>query len=230
MGSQKGEKDWDIFITTFDGIRWADPVNLTGLNGKRDEDPKFSPDGASIIYKSDGVLTQMDLNGKVISTYSVGDGEASMPYFMPNGTDILFENSKEIKMISKGVVRTIWGAPGLSSYYPIAISSNAFYFTQTQSNKTDRVMFSDLAGNATPLFFDSTVWDSSDPFPFENGMRYLFYVTTNRETGFGGYDVAVADLRLKKTWNLYTLNRKINTSMEELGPAWSSTAHYPKTV
>ena len=62
MGSQKDEKDWDIFITTFDGIRWAEPVNLTGLNGKRDEDPKFSPDGAAIIFKSDGVLTQIDLS------------------------------------------------------------------------------------------------------------------------------------------------------------------------
>ncbi len=91
-------------------------------------------------------------------------------------------------------------------------------------------MLSDLSGKATPLFFDSVVWDSSDPFPFEDGLRYLFYVTTNRETGFGGYDVAVADLKLKRTWNLYTLNRRINTSMEELGPAWSSTAHYPKTV
>ena len=230
MGSQKGRKDWDVFLTSYDGRRWSEPINLTGLNGKRDEDPKFSPDGLSIIYKSDGILNQISLTGTKIATYATGSTEASMPYFMPNGKDILFEDSKRIKIISDGIVRTVWGGQGLSAYYPIAISSNSFFFTETQSNRTDRIMISNLSGSAKPLFFDSQIWDSSDPYPYQDGSRYLFYVTTNRETGFGGYDLAVADLRLKKTWNLYTINRKLSTSMEELGPSWSATAHYPTSV
>ena len=91
-------------------------------------------------------------------------------------------------------------------------------------------MLSDYSGNAETLFFDSPQWDSSDPYPYQNGSRYLFFVSTNRQTGFGGYDLAFADITTKKVWNLYTLNRKANTYMEELGPSWSANAPYPVKV
>jgi Tol biopolymer transport system component len=230
MGSQKGVHDWDVFLSTFDGQRWAEPTNLTGLNGKRDEDPKFAPDGKSIIYKSDGILTQIDLTGKTLATYSTGEGEASMPFFTPDGNDILFENSRTIKMLSHGVIRNIWGGNGKHAYYPIAINSESLYFTQTQDSRCDRVMLSDYFGRAKPLFFDSPLWDSSDPYPYQDGNRYLFFVSTNRQTGFGGYDLAFADLTKKKVWNLFTLNHKTNTFMEELGPSWSLNAPYPAKV
>ncbi|MEI6295448.1 MAG: hypothetical protein WCO95_05260, partial [Actinomycetes bacterium] len=47
-------KEWDVFVSHWDGKQWADPIDLTGPNGKRDEDPKFSPDGIHIAYKEDG--------------------------------------------------------------------------------------------------------------------------------------------------------------------------------
>jgi len=162
------------FLTTYDGQRWIEPKNLTGLNGKRDEDSKFAPDGKSIIYKSDGILTQIDLSGKVLATFPTGDGEASMPYFTPNGKEILYENSRAIKIFTDGTTRIIWGGDGKHGYYPIAINDDSFYFTQTQDSRCDRVMLSDYSGSAKPLFFDSPQWDSSDPFPYHNSTRYLF--------------------------------------------------------
>ncbi|MEY4323193.1 MAG: hypothetical protein RL410_974, partial [Actinomycetota bacterium] len=44
MASAAGldENEWDVFVTHWDGQHWAEPINLTGPNGKRDEDPKFS--------------------------------------------------------------------------------------------------------------------------------------------------------------------------------------------
>ena len=35
----KTQYDWDVFISHWEGSHWSDPINLTGANGKRDEDP-----------------------------------------------------------------------------------------------------------------------------------------------------------------------------------------------
>lgn len=230
MGSKAGLKDWDIFITHFDGQRWVEPMNLTGPNDKRDEDPKFSPDGTSIVYKTDGAIKVMKSDGTLIAQYTSGDPEASMPYFLPDNSGILYESNHSIMLHTATSERKIWGGLDKSAYYPIALSPTEFLFTETQKSRVDRVLHGYLDGRSTPLFFDSPVWDSSDPYPYQDGTRYLFYVSTDRVTGFGGYDLVFADLKLKKVWNLWTLNHKINTGEEQLGPCWSATTHYPSAV
>ena len=230
MGSQEGIQDWDIFLSRWDGKSWGEPINLTGPNEKRDEDPKFSSDGTQIVFKSDGVIRRVDTSGKVLEVINTGEAEASMPYFLPNSTDLLYESNRNIYLHTSQGERLLWGTYSLHGYYPIAASTSRYFFTQTQSNRVDRVMSATIGGAAAPLFFTSAIWDSSDPYPYRDGSRWLFYVSTNGETGFGGYDVCVADLLTKKVWNLYTLNRKINSPLEELGPSWSATAHYPVRV
>lgn len=230
MGSKAGIKDWDIFITHFDGSRWVEPTNLTGPNGKRDEDPKFAPDGKSIAYKTDGALKVMDTSGGVLAQYTNGSPEASMPYFLPDDSGILYESNNSIMLHSNSGERLIWGGAGKSAYYPIALTARDFLFTETQKSHADRIMYGNVDGSAVPLFFDSVVWDSSDPYPYQDGSNYIFYVSTDRVTGFGGYDLVLADLKKKKVWNLWTLNHKINTALEELGPSWSALAQYPRAV
>jgi Tol biopolymer transport system component len=230
MGSQKGIKDWDIFLSQWDGKAWAEPANLTGPNDKRDEDPKFSADGTQITFKTDGVIKRVDTDGKVLEIINTGDAEASMPYFLPNGRDLLYESHRNIYLHTSSGEKLLWGDYALHGYYPIAATDSRYFFTQTQSNRVDRIMSATIGGKAAPLFFTSSIWDSSDPYPYRDGSRWLFYVSTNGETGFGGYDVCLADLLTKKVWNLFTLNRTINTPLEELGPSWSATAHYPSRV
>ena len=80
----------------------------------------------------------------------------------------------------------------------------------------------------TQYFFDSDQWDTSDSYPYQDASKYIFFVSDNGETGFGGYDLCVADLIKKQVYNLYTLNSKINSDRQELGPAWSANAKFPK--
>ena len=63
MGSQAGlsENEWDVFTSRWQNGQWQEPINITGPNGARDEDPKFSPDGSKIIYKENGVLATVSI-------------------------------------------------------------------------------------------------------------------------------------------------------------------------
>ena len=76
-------------------------------------------------------------------------------------------------------------------------------------------------------FFNSTDWDTSDSFPYEDGSRYIFYVTGDFLIPHGGYNLAFADLKAKKRYDIdeYFRTKRsidINTEYQELGPAWSA--------
>ena len=87
MGDGHGwVQDWDIFLWT---IGEDEPVNLTGLNQDREEDPKFSPDGNTIVYKKNGDIVTMDLEGNFIANLTNTAGiEESMPYYSADGSEI----------------------------------------------------------------------------------------------------------------------------------------------
>jgi len=230
MGSQSGlpEKDWDVFISHWDGKTWAEPINLTGPNGKRDEDPKFSPDGKTIAYKENGVLATMAIDGSGKTYLTVGQPESSMPYFAPNGKDLLFERNHLIMLLKGGKEKTMWGQVGLNAYYPIGVDSERYLFTQVQASRHDRLMFGYYDGReAQPLFFNSNSWDTSDPYPYQDGKRYIFYVSGDFSVLQGGYNLMVADLKRKAVSSMGILNPRANTDLQELGPAWSANAKFP---
>ena len=105
MGSAAGlpQNEWDVFTSSWSGREWSEPTNLTGPNGARDEDPKFSPDGTRIVYKEDGVLVSMKANGADKSYLTKGEPESSMPYVTANGKDILFERGGDIYLLKDGI-------------------------------------------------------------------------------------------------------------------------------
>ncbi len=57
------------------------PFNLTHAAHTRDEDPKFSFDGSKIVFKRNGILTEMDTLGGILKSYALPHPEASMPYY-----------------------------------------------------------------------------------------------------------------------------------------------------
>ena len=180
MGSAAGlpENDWDVFTSTWTGSSWAEPKNLTGPNGARDEDPKFSPDGQTIIYKQDGVLVTMSADGSGKRYLTRGEPESSMPYFAANGKDILFERSGDIYLLRDGMQVKMYAGDGQSSYYPIGMDSKSFLYTREQSTKHDAIMQGFYDGSTSKsYFFNSIDWDTSDSYPFEDGSKYIFYVT-----------------------------------------------------
>ena len=229
MGSAAGlpEKDWDVFTSHFNGSSWDEPINLTGPNGAREEDPKFSPDGHTIVYKEDGVLVTMNADGSNKIYLTKGEPQSSMPYFAQNGKDILFERSGDIYLLSNGQERKMFAGPGESSYYPIGMDATSFLYTRVQSTRHDSIMKGFYNGApSVRYFFNSTDWDTSDSYPYADGSRFIFYVTGDYLIPHGGYNLALADL---KTHTRYSIDewfknkggKDINSDVQELGPAWT---------
>lgn len=92
MGVPRGQhngQSWDVFWWDLASAR--NPINLTAGNGARDEDPNFSPDGKTIVFKQDGRLKLMDVKQKTVR-WAPGFApgvEWSMPVFTANGRSIV---------------------------------------------------------------------------------------------------------------------------------------------
>jgi Tol biopolymer transport system component len=228
MGSATGlaAPEWDVFISHWDGTNWSEPTNLTGPNGKRDEDPKFSPDGSTIIYKEDGTLATVAISGGEKSYLTSGQPESSMPYYTTDGKSILFERQGAIYWMNKGVARKMKAPVGISSYYPIAVDGARFLFTRVQQSRHDGIYWG-YYNNAkpTPLFFNNDKFDSSDPYPYRDGKKFIFLVSGDFSIIKGGYNLMVADLTTKKTWDIDRLYGNINSDQEELGPSWTAVRY-----
>jgi len=232
MGSAAGlpdingeaQHDWDVFISHWDGSKWSDPINLTGPNGKRDEDPKFSSDGKTIVYKVDGVLATVASTGGEKTYLSVGEAESSMPYFRTNSTDLLFERQGKIYLKTKSGDQIMSpGVGGESSYYPIGVDAERFLFTRVQDSKHDGIRWGYYDGRAsTDLFFNNDTWDSSDSYPYKDAKDFIFLVSGDVNIPKGGYNLVLADLKAKKVVNIDDLYGDINSHLQELGPAWTS--------
>ena len=218
--------EWDVFTSRWDGKQWLEPLNLTGPNGKRDEDPKFSPDGGQIIYKEDGVLTLMTNSGAKKKYLTKGEPESSMPFFRAGGEEILFERAGDILLWKKGATRVMKPGKGVSSYYPIGADDKRFLYTRTQSSRHDWIYWGSYDGSASqPLFFNSDSWDSSDPYPYQDGKKFIFLVSGDYSILKGGYNLMVADLAKAKNYNIDDLYGKVNSDLEELGPSWTKFSY-----
>lgn len=233
MGSATGLPDyeWDVFVSHWDGSRWAEPVNLTGPNGKRDEDPKFGPDGHTIVYKEDGVLATIQWDGTGKQLLTVGEPASSMPYFTSDGSGIIFERAGSIWLRKDGVESVLWQAAGTKAYYPIGVSRSRFLFTEVQASHHDRIVWGSYTGKPpVPMFTGSDDCDNSDPYPYDSGQRFVFYVTGCPVVLKGGYNLVVADRATRTVHDLDEINPDANSHDQELGPAWSGTAPFPQTT
>ena len=222
--NEKNQYDWDVFISHWEGSQWSNPINLTGANGKRDEDPKFSPDGKTIVYKEDGILATVASSGGAKTYLSVGKAESSMPYYRTNGIDILFEREGKIYLkTSTGDQLMDPGIGGESSYYPIGVDNKRFLFSRVQDSKHDGIRWGYYDGRpSTDLFFNNDTWDSSDSYPYKDARDFIFLVSGDVNIPKGGYNLVIADLKQKKVINIDDLYGDINSHQQELGPAWTS--------
>ena len=230
MGTQVGlaENEWDVFVSKWDGSQWSEPTNVTGPNGKRDEDPKFSPKGNKIVYKENGVLATVERTGGA-KTYltktnsTKGEAQSSMPYFRTNGLDILFEREGKIYLkTASGDIEMDAGIAGLSSYYPIGVDNERFLFTRVQDSKHDAIRWGYYNGQPSEdLFFNNDYWDSSDPYPYQDAKDFIFLVSGDHNIFFGGYNLVIADLHAKKVVDIDDLYGEINSDLQELGPTWT---------
>lgn len=231
MASDAGlaEPEWDVYVSRWDGSGWAEPVNLTGPNGRRDEDPKFASAGQRIAYKQDGVLAIIDASGGAPRLLTPDQPTSSMPYFTVDGEGLVFERGGAILLWREGNESTLWPVVTTKAYYPIVVDAERFLFTEVQASRHDRIMWGRFDGAAAvPLFSGSDQCDNSDPFPYQDASRFVFYVTGCPVVLKGGYNLVYADRSTRTVHDLDTINPEANSHLEELGPAWSAVAPFPQ--
>lgn len=230
MGTGTGTTNWDIFLWTINSTSL--PANLTAALGSssRDEDPKFSNDGNKIVFKHNGHLSEMDLNGNIIRTITSGAGEESMPFYSYNDSLILYAKgagaSSDIYMIKTDGTNTKTGAalPNIQEYYPIAKDSISFFYTGwvSTANLNDQIFRGYYNTNKASdyLPFNQLNANYSDPYPCGSG--YVFLSSTKSDSK-GGYDLYIANINTGHIWNLSSYNIGINSVNDELGSCYTPT-------
>ena len=198
MAIDEKADEWDIFLSQKGII-----TNLTENSGFRNEDPQWSPDGKSIVFKrghwdtkADSFvydLALIDITTKKITMLTDDDAEEAMPCFSADGKSLYYARytggiGSVIKMeIDTGKTEVIFSESGVTAYYPV-VNGDMLYFTKWYSadNKCDQIMCFD-GSKLRSLPFDSNEYDCSDACP-AGGDKMIFSSTMN-----GGYDLYYYD-------------------------------------
>lgn len=227
MGIGQKTGSWDIFLWEVGSS--AQPVNLTPEGGYRDEDPKFSFDGTKICFKRNEHLCEYYLSENALKVVTKGDDDSfGMPYYTVDGSSVVFGGGSGsgsyigLYNLLTGSTRVLYDKPGTVEYYPITIDGSSFYYTQnySASNHADQIYKGWFDGRTSVrAAFNRTDADTSDAFPVSNG--WLFVVST-RSGGKGAYDLYLAHDTSGAIYSLNTYNTRINTSLNELGPCYTT--------
>ena len=198
MAIDEKADEWDIFLSQKGII-----TNLTENSGFRNEDPQWSPDGKSIVFKrgrwdtkADSFvydLALVDITTKKVTMLTDDDAEEAMPCFSADGKSLYYASytggiGSVMKMeIDTGKTEVIFSESGVTAYYPV-VSGDILYFTKWYSadNKCDQIMCYD-GSELRSLPFDSEKYDCSDACP-AGGDKMIFSSTMN-----GGYDLYYYD-------------------------------------
>ncbi len=216
MAIDQTADEWDIFLRENGNI-----VNLTQNSGLRNEDPKFSPDGTSIVFKRghwdrsvDGFvydLALMDVATREVTMLTNDLAEEAMPCFSSDGNYIYYASYTDgIGSICRydtgsGSTEIVYSDEGVTAYYPV-VSGEELYFTKWYSadNRCDQIVRMDENG-VTRLSVDSSEYDCSDACP--TGTDSIIFSSTMN----GGYDLYFSDGE-----NVFPLS-ELNTDKNELG-------------
>ena len=228
MGINKGTANWDVYLWEVNSA--SQPVNLTlALGGlSRDEDPKFSNSGNRIVFKHNGHLAEMDLNGNITRTITSGSGEESMPYYNYNDSLILYAEgggaASDIYIVDTNGKNIKTGASlaNIDEYYPIAKDSTSFLYAAwvSATNNNDQIFRGYYNTNKAPEYlpFNDPVANYSDPYPCN--AEYIFLSSTKSDSK-GGYDLYIADIKTGSIWSLSSYNPNVNSVNNELGSCYN---------
>ena len=229
MGVPEGShyyNSWDIFLWE---LGYDTPINLT-YNNIPDEDPKFSPSGGEIVFKQNGDLKIMNLNGTIIYTIT-NDGfsvEESMPYYTNDAQQIIYSrgagSDSDIYIINVNGSNNqpLENVANIQEYYPITRDLYTFLFTRwvSYSNHHDQIYLGYFSGaSSQSLVFNNDNADDSDPFPVDSD--YVFF-SSNRSGSVGGWDLYLADINSGLVWSMSDFG--INSSNHELGVCYTSNS------
>ncbi len=227
MAIDSDEDEWDLY--RYNRIT-GQFTNLTEKSGCRNEDPKFSPDGMSIVFKRgwwdselNGFhyeLAELSHASMEITMLTDGGAEESMPYYSNDGTWIYYAQSGSdadgIYRLNRETLtsETVYAKED-HAYYPVVLG-DALYFTKwyDSSNQMDCIM--SLSDGIMP-FCDGTA-NFSDPCPLPYGE--MIYSSTSN----GSYDLYFWDGSISTALN------ELNSDQQELGAAYYSSAQRTELI
>jgi photosystem II stability/assembly factor-like uncharacterized protein len=232
MGTEIGEKKgiyiWDIGSDTLLFIsdrRWVD------------EDPKFSNDGTKIVFKRDGRIFSMNIDGgdaERIIDPNVQDVEQSMPYFTTDDKAVIYSvgahrNSSiwMVKLDDRDHPIPLINSE-LQDYYPIVSDANhALYVTGIVrpiiNDTIDQIAICDFSNpfNTSKDFLNINLdfAENADPYPM--GGEYLLF-SRSLFLFTKDYDLWFGDTLHRKIWQVP--NTGVNTDNRELGGTYTISA------
>ncbi|MBW7991182.1 MAG: hypothetical protein FVQ84_14360 [Planctomycetes bacterium] len=203
------------------------------------EDPKFSPDGSKIVYKSYNTISghstiyTIDLDGSnstPLTEIESIDHEESGPYFSHDGSKIAYwrtwndgskqeriwwmnsDGSSQQQIVPDSNVRIM--------YYPVFIDSERLAYTRwhTNTDELDQIHIYNLSsGIDDPISFRDVTANDSDAFPIQ--ANQLGFSSTRTLSGAkGGYDLYIGDLQNMQIWAL----NFASTNIDDLGGCYTS--------
>ncbi len=221
---------FDIFIYDFRSGELINVSKQADLGVSIDEDPVFTPDGSSLVFKRDRAdLWKIDLKSFRVEAITT-DGkqrEESGPRISPDGKWIVYWSGDgavadvyRIPMAS-GPAELLAGLPGIQEMFPVFMDNRHLAYTRWTSDQQhdDEVYFIDLATDKhrAAAFNSTNGADDSDSFAINNWVGFSSSRTENRK---GGWDLYLGDPNSPTPIHL----RQLSTSRHDLGGTYTARA------
>ncbi|ETP63022.1 galactose-binding domain-containing protein [Burkholderia dolosa] len=230
MGIANGA--WNVFMLQLGA--GTPPVNLTNSSGAtRNEDPKFSTDGKSLVFKQNGDVKQGTLSytsaGPVFTsvvslTNAPAGAEYSMPFLAPDASAVYYATGAGANMglmkrtLATGATAVFDHPAGLQTYYPtVRADGKVFYARWKDAGQADQIYAKTADPASTPesLPINDCMSNNSDPAPV-SGTNYLFFSSTTA----GGYQLYVGDVTTGQRWSLSPFGVNADSTKAKLGASY----------
>ena len=201
-------------------------------NSIADEDPKFAPNGRTIVFKRNGQIWTMGTDGSNEQQVTTTSDEKSGPNFSPDGSKIVYWSNA-------GSAADIWwmsangqnpseivASTGIQEYYPIFRDLDRILYTRWESisDQHDKVyQYSIGTAQNDRLQINVTGTEDSDPFPVSST---LIGFSSQRSGGKGGWDVYIGE----STNSTYYSISQINSVHHDLGGTFSPYRYARKVI
>lgn len=239
MAENGDQSAWNIWVAKADGTSLT---NLTGSTGTtRNEDPKFTSDGSTVIWKQKQGTTYRIMSAPISfsGTPSLGTQttvksdatENSMPYVDSSFSNIYYSplvsgtNTVSKQAVSSGVVTGSATQIDSNGYYPVVAwtsvnglgANTVFWNDDVSQSGTDQIAYK-AGGTGTTTYpsINDCNSNNSDPWPV-GGTNYVFFSSTYP----GSYELYLGDLSSGNRYNISSWYS--DTTKSHLGSSYYSS-------
>ncbi|SYZ72225.1 exported hypothetical protein [Candidatus Zixiibacteriota bacterium] len=199
------------------------------------QDPKFSADGLSIVYKKNEQLWQMNRDGSSNTPLTSSEGEKSGPNFSPVIGDnrIVYWNTYWVGSSKRGDIAIrypsgaeqtlVYGSDTRYCYYPMWRDADRILYTVSDGGDD---LYEYVVSTGSNLALPSPLngpSEDADPFPVND---LIGFSSTRVENSGGGYDLYLASATGTSVQEL----TEVSSSLHELGGSYTPYGHSRKLV